>query len=222
MCFSAAASFTGGAVLTLLGAATIRKNSEPDQRLFAAMPLVFGVQQISEGFVWLALQSPGQDLLLKLSIYTFLAAALVIWPAFVPLSILLGEFSIKRRRMIYALLAAGVAVSVYYGVGLFTESVSAQINGYHILYSVGSPSRLVDSVNAAYLVATILPMFVASRRRAALLGVVIVIAYAVAFFFYREYLVSVWCFFSAIASAVVLWVVSDVKSRQQVPVIPAM
>jgi len=51
MCFSATASFASGVLLSTVGAATIRENKEPSRRLFAAIPMVFGLQQLSEGFV---------------------------------------------------------------------------------------------------------------------------------------------------------------------------
>jgi predicted benzoate:H+ symporter BenE len=57
-----------------------------------------------------------------------------------------------------------------------------------------------------YLLATILPMFASSVKRVYVFGLVVVVSYVVAELFYREYLVSVWCFFGAIASAVIWWV----------------
>ena len=161
MCFSAEASFIGGSVLTTIGILSVRKNREPEQRLFAAMPLVFGIQQIAEGFVWTALESEQKDLMLKLSAYTFLAVALLIWPSFVPLSIRLMETDRRRK-----------------------------------------------------------PFLITSKRRVWLLGAVVVVSYAVAAYFYSEYLLSVWCFFAALTSVVVWWIVGEarVTSRQQVQV----
>jgi hypothetical protein len=77
MCFSAGASFAGGALITTIGVLTVRKNKESSRRLFAAMPLIFGVQQISEGFVWIALQSPGHEMMQGIAAYIFLFAALI-------------------------------------------------------------------------------------------------------------------------------------------------
>ena len=50
------------------------------------MPLVFGLQQISEGFVWYSLQTPGHEQMLAVSSGLFLFAALILWPTYVPLS----------------------------------------------------------------------------------------------------------------------------------------
>ena len=86
MCFSAAASFVSGALLTGAGLATLSRNSIPEQKIFAAMPLVFGLKQISEGFVWYSLQTPGHEQMLAVSSGLFLFAALILWPTYVPLS----------------------------------------------------------------------------------------------------------------------------------------
>lgn len=86
MCFSAAASFVSGALLTGAGLATLSRNSIPEHKIFAAMPLVFGLQQISEGFVWYSLQTPGHEQMLAVSSGLFLFAALTLWPTYVPLS----------------------------------------------------------------------------------------------------------------------------------------
>ena len=123
MCFSAGASFAGGALISTIGVLTVRKNNDSSSRVFAAMPLIFGVQQISEGFVWVALQSPGNDLMLNISAYVFLFAALILWPSYVPLSVLLLEKERGGRRIMSPLLVLGLLVSAYYGVRLLSSEV---------------------------------------------------------------------------------------------------
>jgi hypothetical protein len=210
MCFSATASFTGGAILSLIGFATIRKNQEPAQRLFAAIPIVFGVQQIAEGFVWLALQSPGHDLILKVATYIFLLAAVVVWPTMLPLSILLmTKPKPKQISVLNLFLAVGIAVSVSYGIGLLLFAVTAQISNFHILYSMDTPRSLNMVGSIAYLLATIPILFVTKSTKIFLFGIIIVIAYAATQIFFRDYLVSVWCFFAALASVMIWWIVKE-------------
>jgi len=55
MCFSASVSFGASALLTTCGALSIRKAQGPAQKLFASTPFFFGIQQFSEGCIWLAL-----------------------------------------------------------------------------------------------------------------------------------------------------------------------
>ena len=218
MCFSAEASFIGGSALTTIGILSVRKNSEPDQRLFAAMPLVFGIQQIAEGFVWTALKSEQKDLMLKLSAYAFLAVALLIWPSFVPLSVRLMETDRRRKPLLNILTALGVVTSLSYFVGFIIYEVTVRIDYMHIDYGVNAPQPFLKIAYLAYLAVTLIPFLITSKRRVWLLGAVIVVSYAVAAYFYSEYLLSVWCFFAALTSVVVWWIVGEgrVKSRQAV------
>ena len=73
MCFSANASFGAGVVLTIIGVAAIKKVQHPSQILFASIPLLFAVQQISEGILWITLLR-----LLKLSFNAPVAVMVVI------------------------------------------------------------------------------------------------------------------------------------------------
>ena len=54
MCFSATASFTASAVLLPAGTLALRRAYTTDRRYLAlcALPFLFGVQQLMEGFVW--------------------------------------------------------------------------------------------------------------------------------------------------------------------------
>lgn len=218
MCFSAEASFIGGSALTAIGILSVRKNREPDQRLFAAMPLVFGVQQIAEGFVWTALKSEQKDLMLKLSAYAFLVVALLIWPSFVPLSVRLMETDRRRKTFLNILTALGVVTSLSYLAGFLIYEVTVRIDYMHIDYGVNAPQQFLKIAYLAYLAVTLLPFLITSKRKVWLLGAVIVVSYAVAAYFYSEYLLSVWCFFAAVTSAVVWWIVGEVRvtSKQQV------
>jgi len=211
MCFSATASFTSGVLLSTVGAATIRENKEPGRRLFAAIPMVFGLQQLSEGFVWLTLQSPGHDLLLKVSMYLFLTVALVCWPTIMPLSVLLMEKSEQRRKALYAVLALGLLVSLGCAIAMLLYPVTAQISNHLILYTVDFPLQISNEALIAYVIATLTPLFISSQNRVPVLGVVMVLAYLVAFFFFREYLISVWCFLAALLSVIIYWIVLDNK-----------
>jgi hypothetical protein len=207
MCFSATASFAGGVIISSIGAAAISKNTEPSQRLFAAIPMLFGLQQVSEGFVWYALQSPGHDMLLKVSAYIFLTVALVVWPTMLPLSVLLMERSEQRRRALYVSLATGIAVSLCFVIFMLIFNMTAQISSYHILYTIAYPQQLAGLGAITYIIATIPPLFVSSQRGMGLLGIIIVLSYCVTRIFFAEYLISVYCFFAALASVVILQIV---------------
>lgn len=217
MCFSAGASFAGGAVIAAIGVMTVRTNSDPSRRVFAAMPFVFGVQQISEGFVWVALQSSGHDLMLTIASYTFLFAAVVLWPAYVPLSVLLMEKSTNKRRALIPLLVMGILVSLYYGFRLVSNEIVPEISSHHIKYTGDFPQRWAQTAFGGYLAATLISLFISSRKKMWLLGLLMTVSCLITGIFYKEYLTSVWCFFAALISAVIYWVVSG-SAEQASPV----
>jgi len=209
MCFSAAASFAGGAVLSAVGVATVRKTVRPAQLSFASVPLIFGVQQLSEGFVWLSLQSPGHESLLNISTYIFLITAVVIWPVMIPFSIFRLEGSERKRKALTVLFGAGIITSLYYGIGLMIFSVDPEIVSHHISYTNDFPKSLALPVFFLYLSATLMPFFISGVRKMYLLGILMTVSCFITGFFFREYLTSVWCFFAALISVFIWWIIND-------------
>ena len=53
MCFSATASFSAGAVLLGIGALTVKSSHRRREMPLAAIPLLFAIQQLTEGVIWL-------------------------------------------------------------------------------------------------------------------------------------------------------------------------
>lgn len=209
MCFSAGASFAGGAVLVTIGVITVRKNTDPSQRLFAAIPLVFGVQQISEGFVWVALQSTGHDMMLTIASYMFLFAAVVLWPFYLPLSVMLMEKEKSLKRVLIPFFVLGIIVSLSYAVRLVLSDIEPIINSHHIKYTGNYPTRWSLLAFAGYAAATLIPLFISSTRRMWLLGLLMASSCLITGIFYKEYLTSVWCFFAALISIVIYWIIAD-------------
>ena len=57
MCFSATASFTAGTALSAVGGLTLRKSRGKAELPLALVPLIFGIQQLSEGVLWVSLRN---------------------------------------------------------------------------------------------------------------------------------------------------------------------
>jgi len=215
MCFSAGASFAGGAVITAIGVMTVRRNSDPSRRMFAAIPLIFGVQQISEGFVWIALQSTGNDLMLSIGSYLFLFAAVVLWPFYLPLSVMLMEKEKSLRRLLIPFLVLGIIVSLYYGVRLLVSEIEPRIISHHIKYRGNFPQQWAQIVFAGYAAATLIPLFISSARKMWLLGLLMATSCLITGIFFKEYLTSVWCFFAALISIVIYWIITERQPQKQ-------
>jgi hypothetical protein len=217
MCFSAQASFTSGVVIAAIGVATVLKPVTKKERLFSFMPLFFAFQQFAEGFVWLALVNPEYDYFLFPASRYFVVMADVAWPVFVPVSVLLMEGSASKRKYLKWLLVLGVLLAGYYLFCMLTRSITPVTNSFHIDYSNDFPKFMVFPAFFVYLVVTIAPLFISSVRRMSVFGTVIFIGCFIAGIFYTQYLSSVWCFFAAIASGVIYWILSDpVRERESV------
>ena len=53
MCFSASASFVAGTGLCVVGVAALRQTVARSEIPLAMIPLLFGLQQLTEGVIWL-------------------------------------------------------------------------------------------------------------------------------------------------------------------------
>ena len=213
MCFSAEASFAGGVVISIIGIATITKVHKPSQLVFASIPLFFGIQQFAEGFLWLTLPNPDAIIAQKFATYLFLIMADFLWPMMIPLAVLLMEKNEKKKRILRVFAITGLLLSLYYAFCLLSFNIYPQISGYHILYKTDFPKSLAMIAFAIYLIVTIIPLFVSSIQRTHLLGALMFLSCLITAIFFRQYLTSVWCFFAAIISVVIFWILSDSKRR---------
>ena len=218
MCFSATASFVAAGVTGTLGLVSVCRVNAPRELPLAAMPLLFAVQQGLEGALWLNLPSATDATMSANLTLVYLLLAQVFWPIYAPICVLLIEPIPRRRRAMAGALAVGVGVAVYLLWGLVTRPHGASLVDDHIVYPTGERHRL--AIGLAYLAATGAPMLLSSRRTVAILGAVLIVGAGVAYLFYWEAFVSVWCFFAAAASVVLLGHI-EVARRERLRLAPA-
>ena len=124
MCFSAGASFASGVVLSAIGIATVKEIQKPSQKVFAVIPVLFGIQQLSEGCLWLTLSGSDFIVVTKICTYIFLITAQILWSWVIPLSVFLMEEEHRRKKILWIMVVIGIALSMYYSVYLFFHNVS--------------------------------------------------------------------------------------------------
>jgi hypothetical protein len=199
MCFCAAASFTAGGVLSLLGVATLKLTKRREEVFFAMIPLLFGLQQFIEGFLWLSFQLEGKLLNVAMT-YVFLLFSHVLWPVFVPFSIGFMETVPWRKKVIRGFQLTGIAVAVYLLYFIVRYPINAEIRE-HIVYVF--PHFHIPPVLVLYIAATCVSALFSSQRIVVLFGALAFVLFLVAFWFYYVAFFSVWCFFAAILSVVI-------------------
>jgi len=184
MCFSATASFSAGAVLLGIGTLTVRSALAAGQRRalwFSAVPVLFAVQQLIEGVIWLTFAEEATRLNVAMThAYSFFSH--VLWPVYVPVSVLLMEPGGWRRRALTALVAAGAAVGAYLLYVLVAYPVVSTPTGQHIEYD--SPHFFAAVTMTLYLLSTAVSPLLSSHRWVVVFGALALLSFGAAYAFY--------------------------------------
>ena len=201
MCFSATASFTAGVALLVVGAVTTRRASRRAELPYALIPVLFGLQQLIEGALWLTF--PVKAPLLNTALtHAFSFFSHVLWPLYVPVAVLLLEPTPWRRKVLVAIALAGATVSLYLLYFLVRLSIVAEPSGGHIAYI--SPHFYALASMGLYLLGTCVSSLFSSHRSVRWFGAAAFISFVGAYAFYAFWFISVWCFFAALLSVLVL------------------
>jgi hypothetical protein len=213
MCFSAEASFSASVVLGVVGVVTVKKITQPNQLAFACIPFLFAFQQFIEGILWLSLSHKELDFLQPICTYLFLIIAQIVWPTWVPLSIMFLEKDVKRKKTLDVILAIGITLSLYLTYCYIFYDVSAEIDCNHIKYNLDFPHSkdLIWLTGLFYFIPTVVSTFVSSVKRMQILGMTILISCILTRLVTLEYFISIWCFFAAIISIMVLLIIIRLK-----------
>ena len=200
MCFSATASFSAGALLLGIGTLTLKSARRPRELPFAAIPMLFAIQQLVEGVIWLTFRVDA-PLLNTVMTYVYSFFSHVLWPVYVPVAVWLMEPPGWHRRALLAFVAAGAGVGAYLLYMLWEYPVVSRPIGQHVEYV--SPHFFAAATMTLYLASTTLSPLLSTHRVVKVFGVLALSSFAAAYYFYATWFISVWCFFAALLSAVV-------------------
>jgi hypothetical protein len=209
MCFSATTSFSVSFILLLTAIAGIqqaRKKSSNALINFACMPLFFALQQANEGIIWLALSYHNQFWqLIGSSLYLFFAY--VFWPLWIPWSLYALERDPTRKKILACCGALGIcyAIMVLSLASCCYPRVSVIHN--HISYNIPPLQNYYYYFFFVYCLSVIVPFFMMKNRLFWLLGGLIALAALLTYVIFLTYFTSIWCFFAAILSALVVYIV---------------
>lgn len=90
MCFSAPASFVTAGITGVIGIAALVRVRAPRELPLAAAPLLFALQQIIEGLLWLNLPLAPEGSLSAVLTFLFLFFAEAFWPLYAPIVSIAG------------------------------------------------------------------------------------------------------------------------------------
>ena len=215
MCFSATASFSASVALSGLGVASLMSVNKPSQYGFASIPLLFGVQQFTEGVLWLSLTNPAWHSYQTPATYLFLFIAQVAWPLGLPLAFILFEKEKRRRNLMKICLGTGIAVAFYFSYCLWNFHVEASIRNHHIFYQLDYPKNLVPIAAFFYVISTVTSPLLSGNKKIQWMGLLILIFYILSRLVFQPNLISVWCFFGTFIGLIVYWVIRE-RAEQKV------
>jgi hypothetical protein len=207
MCFSPEASFASGVVLFPAGlyCLTTASRKAPTFRALAALPLLFGLQQVCEGFVWVGLQSDNLPLVRGAGLL-FLFFALFFWPFWVPFSVSFIEPRERVRGLlsVVALLALGAGWALYAPIVLDPQRLSIAVVNHSIRYHfipVPAFERVPGEFwRLLYLATICCPLLVCFNRHFRAFAWTLAISGVVSHLVFWYAFESVWCFFAAVLS----------------------
>lgn len=199
MCFSATASFAASAVLGTTGVAALTTVKDKRDYFIAAVPVLFAVQQFIEGLVWLTL---GRGLLTESLAYGFLFFAFLLWPVYIPLSVWSHERNPSRKCMLRYLIFFGSIGSFFLLIVLFTQTLGVELAGNSICYKIDAPFEVAGVI--LYISVTVGALLMSTSPFIQWFGALTLLSASLAWFAYEKAFTSVWCFFAAVLSFLIV------------------
>lgn len=205
MCFSATASFATSGLLTLAALIGLKKTHSNAMKFFALTPLLFAIQQSMEGIMW---QFGAGSAFYTAAAYIFLVFASS-WPALMSSMLVALEHNGKRRKVLVGFMYGGIIFSVCALMYIATAPMTAQIVGAHIAYEFPQDhwSAIAPWARLLYVVLVVLPPLLSTVRFMWLFGLGIFGTFLASIWWYSAHVTSVWCFFAAVLSGLVLFIV---------------
>lgn len=200
MCFSPQADLVGGLVIGGIGVDVFRHvNGRRGHLALAALPLVLGLHQIDEAFVWWGLQGHVSATVGHVATWIYLLLAFVVLPTYLPLAVLALEPAGRRRQAMVVFAVLGAVVSIVLLAAMIRGPVEATLGHNHLGYKTDLSAGVL--VVAAYVLATCGSLILSGYRDIAIFGIVNLIAVAVLAKLTIDGFASLWCGWAALSSA---------------------
>jgi hypothetical protein len=222
MCFSASASFTASALLIPTGVYCVRMALDlytPESSLretpmeslrereylsVSCLPLFFGIQQGFEGLLWLGFDAHNSTQI-SFSALGFLFFSHFFWLAWIPFSAFALEPHPLKKKVLFSLTTIGALYGafLYFPLLLHPNWLDVSIISHSIDYQI----RLIfnnfirgEQTVWLYFLLIVFPLFLSSLRSINMLGALIAISAFLTYLSFSYAFISVWCFFSALIS----------------------
>jgi hypothetical protein len=216
VCFSPQGDLAAGVVVTAIGIDAVRHlRHRNDHLALAVFPLLLGLHQIDEAFVWWGLQGVVPHAIGRVAMWIYLVIAFVALPILVPVVIMLLEPTARRRGRIAPFLAIGLGVSAVLLVTMLRNRPSVILGSYHLAYSIGLQHGII--VVGLYIVATCGSLLASGYRHIVIFGMANLVAAVVLARLSADGFASLWCLYAAIACGAILLHMRYAKPHRAAP-----
>ena len=198
--FFIVANFTLAGMLLVIGVLTLKKVSHPAELVFASLPLLFGLHQFIQGFVWLGLYHMVSPRTLHIASMLFIFYAQAILPFWVPLAIWLLEPSGPRRQSIAVLLVVGGLLMAYVVWGLLRQPTQVFISHYSLVYF--NPHTRHLWVALIYILTTCGSLILSRSVAIQLFGLLNLLGLLVVYLIAQYSFTALWCLYAALVSVI--------------------
>lgn len=213
MCISAAASFTMSGFLMAGGFVSLYAASRKDKKYIALalFPLLVGIQQFAEGYVWQGLNFDDRALATTAAL-VYLFFVWMIWPFWISFMTAQVEPRSRIRMLLYFMAGTGLGLGTILYLPYYwnPDWVNPQIIYKSISYEC---TLLTDSilprraVYAFYLLLVGLPPLLSSYRSLRIFGAGLIAAVPLTYSFFIYSNISVLCFFAAAMTLYLIYII---------------
>jgi len=204
VCVSAEASFGLTGVLVPVGIYCLKIANQRDRAALpiAAIPLLFAVQQFSEGLAWVGIGSNNVELT-QVAALVYLFFALAFWLFWIPFSAMFLE----RRTKTKWILAIGAVLGFMGGAVLFVplalnrSDLQVSVIRHSIYYDYADPPALMFAPQIVwhlfYLAIVTLPLLFLKEKKLIGYSTALIVSAVISHSFFFYAFASIWCFFAA-------------------------
>ncbi len=224
MCFSEPVSFAVGGLLIAGGVLAIWKSYKINMRYFpvALMPVMAGIQQFSEGFVWMGM-SNGDPSMVWWGAMGFILFSWLMWPTWIPFSMyFLEPPNSKRKKSLLLFALAGLIFGlILYIPHLFNYGwINVSINNFSLAYE---DTMFLDylipreATYAIYLFLIITPPLISTYFHMRLFGFTLIAVVVVVWVFLTYAYISFFCLLAGIATMHLTYIILRNKCCRECP-----
>ena len=216
MCFSSHVSYITSAILFPAGIYSVIKSFKCNKQylLLSLIPIIFSIQQLSEGMLWGALELRQYHLIDYIAL-TYLFFAYLFWPMYIPCCFYFIEPMGRRKRILSVLIMCGFILGCLVYIPLITNTGLFKVTtDYHAInYNI----EQAQYKSVLYVVCYALIMFYSwlfcSITPIRVLGLLLLVSFLISLIWFEYAFTSRWCFFAAGLSAYIVYIMYKLTSK---------